>query len=447
MIHRASRMTCQRIRLTTCCVAVQVYPPLESERAGPNHLQSTSVAMPEYLLPTAQKRRLKMLIAQHNDPTRSLQKSNRSSSAGTDDQVRRQALPNIDLLGTAFVSSKVKALDLSKDDFWTTKTGGIYGHFFQDLPADAKKLVLQQYVAQEQRTAKMARRKPQARSEAADLLSELGTSKDDASLSSSTRSPKPKKRHINSIQQLKQQFDPQQTGCTEDEMLEQYQVQSRIVELVAVRLQRIWRVRMYCKAARSVWHRSYAVITIQRVARGAFARTYVALLRELMPVAATKVQTAWRAYTARSRFLQWKAMVIRAVTKIQPLVRKFLVKCYAAWKARHEDAAVQIQRLCRMFLARVRLYKLAGEQYKRSSIWAAAVTIQRVVRGRQARRRAALALVEQLVLHVDIPAAVCIQRVWRGILVSCVSRIRPVSSSVHAAEQCACGWVWSVRQE
>src|SRR3546814_14107802 len=107
--------------------------------------------------------------------------------------------------------------------------------------------------------------------------------------------------------------------------------------------------------------------------------------------------------------------------RIQPLVRKFLLKCYAALKERHESAAVQIQRLCRAFLARVQLYQIAGEAYKQSVILDAAITIQRVARGRQGRKLAVCALVEKLVLYVDIPAATCTQRVWRGILVSMVA--------------------------
>lgn len=126
------------------------------------------------------------------------------------------------------------------------------------------------------------------------------------------------------------------------------------------------------------------------------------LMVELERFAATVLAARWRAYSARSRYLQSQ----KAAVRIQKSVRGFFVRTEIGLAFL---AATFIQSLCRRFLCRSRfLTELQHEKDRAAAIRreedAAAVRIQSAWRGRAAR-------CEVEVAHL---AAAMIQAHWRG---------------------------------
>jgi hypothetical protein len=81
---------------------------------------------------------------------------------------------------------------------------------------------------------------------------------------------------------------------SEAEMLEEFLIAAKKTERVAIRLQRIYRMRACRIAQRRVFQEEYAVITVQRYLRGRFTRLYYKLLRKLVPIAAKRIIDTYR---------------------------------------------------------------------------------------------------------------------------------------------------------
>jgi hypothetical protein len=111
-------------------------------------------------------------------------------------------------------------------------------------------------------------------------------------------------------------------------------------------------------------------------------------------------------------------MVYKALLVLQPKIRRLLRRIYRHWKAKHTAAAIQIQSICRIYLARIKVYKLRGPAYLRDVFFPAIVDVQRVYRGYRARVRFTQGLDAFLRERVDHPAAIECQRVFRGHVVS-----------------------------
>ncbi|CAM9236463.1 unnamed protein product, partial [Ectocarpus fasciculatus] len=187
-----------------------------------------------------------------------------------------------------------------------------------------------------------------------------------------------------------------------------------MIERVAIRLQRIWRIRSFHRAIRYVWRRQYAAITVQRALRGSFGRTYANLLGKLKPIAASRIQGQFRKYLARKAMAAWLKLVMKAVRIVGPLVRKFATKCVEMWYDKMNSAAVVIQSLMRRYLGHFKYCRVRGHMFTTCIAVPAIVTIQKHFRGRIGRAKASRQLERVLVETVDIPCAIIMQRVFRG---------------------------------
>ena len=76
-------------------------------------------------------------------------------------------------------------------------------------------------------------------------------------------------------------------------------IAAKLVERAAVRMQRLRRLYFFARAAKLVWRRKLAGVTIQRVVRGHFGRLYARLLARVLPLATVRIQRTWRAYKGR----------------------------------------------------------------------------------------------------------------------------------------------------
>jgi hypothetical protein len=200
-------------------------------------------------------------------------------------------------------------------------------------------------------------------------------------------------------------------------MLEEFYLTTKKLERVTVRLQRIWRVTQLRKAAQWLWRRKYAVLMIQRVARGRFARAYVAMMRQLRPQAATRIQRTFRSMRSRMLRQQWFWLTRRLTRVVLPKIKRFIMNCfYSLTRDRNEHLkAAKIQAMVRCFLCRARFIKLRGERLFYGIIIPQAVTmIQKIVRGKIGRRLYLERMEVVLREKIDLPATRRLQRIFRG---------------------------------
>jgi hypothetical protein len=73
-------------------------------------------------------------------------------------------------------------------------------------------------------------------------------------------------------------------------MMETLYVTTKRYERVAIRIQRLYRMKVLQKAAKLSWKKKLAILTIQRTIRGKYARMYTNLMKQIMPVAASHIQ-------------------------------------------------------------------------------------------------------------------------------------------------------------
>lgn len=81
---------------------------------------------------------------------------------------------------------------------------------------------------------------------------------------------------------------------SEAEMLEEYLIAAKKTERVAIRLQRMYRLRAFRVAQRRVFREQYAALTVQRHLRGRFTRQYYSLLKKLVPIAVKRIIDTYR---------------------------------------------------------------------------------------------------------------------------------------------------------
>lgn len=81
---------------------------------------------------------------------------------------------------------------------------------------------------------------------------------------------------------------------SEAEMLEEFLIAAKKTERVAIRLQRMYRLRACRIAQRRVFLEQYSALTIQRILRGRFARLYYKLMCKLIPIAVKRIIDTYR---------------------------------------------------------------------------------------------------------------------------------------------------------
>ena len=202
---------------------------------------------------------------------------------------------------------------------------------------------------------------------------------------------------------------------SESEMIDDVFIYAKTIDRYAVPLQRLWRIRALKIAARTIWRRSYAVLVIQRVIRGMYARRYARILRRLYPIAAMRIQRCYQSLLSRRRTAVWQTLTYRLTRAVLPKMKLFLKKCFLSWIAKRYASSVKIQSVIRMYSCKIKLYKRAGEFYILGDMPdKAAIKIQKVMRGRWGRISLTPLIEAMLFEKVDIPCAICIQRIVRG---------------------------------
>lgn len=281
------------------------------------------------------------------------------------------------------------------------KSGGVHGHFFADLSPEVKTLIMKRFKENKVMIQKEGH---------------VSVAKDKKKKGKKVDSHVPK----TSLSLLRAA-----TGATagaydigttsESEMMEEVLIASKVIERLAVRLQRIRRITVTHRAAKWIWRRQYSAIMIQKCTRGLFGRMYANMMRHLEPIAATRIQRCFRDYRSRVIVAVWHYLTFRLTRWVLPKIKRFIRNCFISWMRRHFKFAAVIQSVVRMHLCRIRYWKMLGNHYLLEQyIPFAVVQIQRVVRGRIGRKIHASLFEKVLHVRIDQPAALRLQRVYRG---------------------------------
>mmetsp|Transcript_26397 Transcript_26397/g.44579 ORF Transcript_26397/g.44579 Transcript_26397/m.44579 type:complete len:1231 (+) Transcript_26397:142-3834(+) len=363
-----------------------VYPPPLTERYSLTHGSLNAIEVESAVKVKEQRKRVKVVLDN--------QVYDKYASVNP-------LAPGLKGYETDYASAELLGMDSNiLHNTFRKRIGGAYSHFFKDLSPAIKEMVMKQYtmnkhMIQKEGTVRVKEKKKRKDSNAPPATNaEIMRQKADAVKSSSD-------------------YD---VGCdTEAEMLEEFIIRSKKFERVAIRLQRMWRIRYVHFAIRKIWKRPYAALQIQRRVRGRFARLYVTLLKTLAPVAKARIVQAFRAWRSRERLKLLLAMVKKATEVISPILKKFVKKLYTRWNKVHNRAARTIQCLIRAYVAKAKFYRLLGVCFVPKYIEPRVTQIQALVRAVWARRRVKIMVSDRLVQWVDVPAAIQIQSLVRGI--------------------------------
>eukprot|EP01041_Mallomonas_annulata_P006103 gene6103-12356_t len=367
------------------------YTPPVSERFGSAHMGLRSSRISSSTVPASHKKRIKALAG--------IKKSN---TAGGNTTSGRISPPKtfINKPATAYNSAELLGVDASISGVTESdKTGGIYGHFFSDLSPAMRGLVMEEH----------RRNKTLIQHEGNSHTKHQAGGKSHAGRVSAEYG---RKRSV--YEDSLSEYD--KGTKTELEMVEDIYIRTKTIERWTVRLQRLWRLRIWTKAIRIRWRRELAAIHLQRSLRGYFGRCYVRLLRQLRPMAAKKIQHCYRVYKQRIVHAEWLKLVFHAARRIFPIMKRFIKRCAESSLSKYHFATVKIQCVWRKHLARMELYRRNGLYWMLAVLPPiAALKIQRCYRGYRARIRV-IQLWEILLYEtIDKRAVLLLQRVYRGV--------------------------------
>lgn len=296
-------------------------------------------------------------------------------------------------------------LDPSVSGVQYTQLGGIYGHFFNDLSDDVRALVMERY----KNNKEYIRAFP------------IGSREREESTAKSKKEEDSFKPRTNFARMRKKIQDQANLGvedsgtASQAEMRDDVLISNRKIELMAIRLQRIRRTHQLYRARRQWWRREYAVLEIQRIMRGRFARQFTSIYRRLQPIAATRIQRFYRSFRVKTVLVTWWYLTRRLTRFVLPKIKRFIRNCFLSWISKRQTSAVTIQKYVRRRIVYIKLLKWRAIKYLYRVVFPkAAVQIQRVIRGHWARKRFLRILEAKLVIMIDFPAALRIQRVFRG---------------------------------
>lgn len=354
-----------------------------SERIGSSHMDFRSLEVASLAKPKANKFRVKQLGRVTTDRDSFLPNIHEKTSMA-------QGYGSVgDSIGLTSLVSGIKF----------KKTGGVYGHFFNDLSPGIKALIMGKF------------------KENKVMIQREGS----VSVDKKKKTKRKENTPMTGLAMLRSKVAMAALGAydkgtaSETEMLQEVYIAAKLVERAVIRLQRIRRLYYLPRAVRLLWRRKYACLTIQRVVRGRFGRLYAALLRKIMPIASIRIQRAFRAYKSRVIVARWRWTSNRLTRYALPKIKRFLRNCYLSWMARHFKMAQTIQAMIRMHICRNRYYRMLGERFIIYGVVDnAAMQIQRIVRGCAGRKKHASMFEAVLVARIDNPSATRIQRCFRG---------------------------------
>jgi stress-induced morphogen len=199
----------------------------DSERFGSSHFDLQSLNVPSYSLAPSQKKRVKQLAVDvKNDPNLRMMQmmgSNPASSkvsSGSKSYVKFTP----DFLG---VDPSVSGVFVS-----AKKKGGVYGHFFQELPPAIKDLVMGRYILNKKLIQEEGvKKKPVTKAQAAMV---------DTFQPKTTMSMLRKK-----IEKAATEGEYDRGTNSEAEMIDEVFIYAKTIDRWVVPLQRLWRIRYY----------------------------------------------------------------------------------------------------------------------------------------------------------------------------------------------------------
>ena len=392
-----------------------------SERFGRSHLGGNASHVPKSLQTAKQNERIKLLTHVPKDSEKWEARMNGGA------KVMSKSVNSLtEALG---LDASVSGIKFGK------KVGGIYGHFFSDLPATIKELLMKKF-----KDNKMLIQHEGNHNYVKEALENKG------------KKPKKKDENVPVTHMSKMrdkmmaavgQADPDVGTMTEADMMEEVYIGARKMERAAVRLQRMRRTVVLRQAVKVIWWRKYATVTIQRIFRGKIAQKYVHLLRKLQPVAVTRIQRLFRNNKTKRIIRVWQGLVYRMTRWVLPKIKRFLRNCFLQNIAKYYDKAVGIQKVLRMFLVKNRYRKKLAERNLYPHDWRAfypeqIIKIQRRIRGNWGRARFLTFIEAALVARVDKPASIKIQKRIRGVIGRKISAVKRYEQRCLALLQRVC---------
>ena len=420
-----------------------------SERFGRTHLGDHNSHVPKSLQTAGQTARVKLLAHVAKDSNRWEKFASQTTGGGGHGDKGGKGSGGASGLSKS-VNSLTEALGLDSSISgisYGKKKGGIYGHFFSDLPESIKSMLILKYQQNK-------------------LLIQTEGNHNYIEEAKKNKGKKPQKKEENvpvtGMSKLRDkmmaavgQADPDVGTQSESEMMEQVYMGARIMERAVIRLQRMRRAGRLWRNVKVVWWRKWAIVNIQRIFRGKIAQKYVHLLRRLRPVAAARIQKLFRSKRKKRIITVWQGLSYRLTRWVMPKIKRFLRNCFLQNIAKYYDKAVTIQKVLRMFLVKNRYQKKLAERnvYGYEPEWRLfyheqVIKVQRILRGNWGRARFLTFIEGALVMRVDVPASILIQKRYRGVLGRRKSaRARYVKRCVALLQRVARAYVQRVWKE
>jgi hypothetical protein len=379
-----------------------------SERFGSTHVGMRSNFLPKVIQPkslTVRAKKLSQTVKKEFGAVLDLQKDNsRDNNHSSNELTRVSKSGNGERPSSAQEKSTLLdslGLDSTVSGVKYKKQGGVYSHFFTDLPPKIKEMVMGTYIGNKVRIQKEGFIVPE--------IKQTKKKKVD------TFQPKTGMSMLRAkLGDHKVESDYDVGSKTEEEMLEHVYITAKKIERAAIRLQRIFRIFALPVVIRRQWRIEFATLTIQRFHRGYVSRKYTVLLAKLRPIAVVQIQKRYRFYRAQIIEDRWRICAYKLTRVALPKVKLFIKNCFRSWTRRHDIKAILIQKTIRMWIFRNRLFKLICEKHIMPKFPPAAIMIQKNMRGLWGRRRSLFVIDAVLSKRIDIPAAIRLQRVYRG---------------------------------
>lgn len=403
------------IPLTPAQWRPELYQPILSERIGQTRNFLTTIQMDPYTKPIIQKKRIQKLTTAKETST--------STSALFSKPAKKPSKKQSNL--PKRVMNESLGLDQTVSGVTYNQVGGIYGHFFEDLSVSVKDMVLLRYEDNKDLIRRECHGDPTKGSSANDKDNYLADPHKiiadmEAREKASMGKPKTNATRFQTKSQKEASYEhtgePDKGTNNTSEMKEHILISNKLIEWMAIRMQRMYRVYVFQKIMKKYWKSHYAAMQIQRIIRGKFARKYCSLLTVLQPFAVKKIQKFYRAIRSYCIRKHWHAMVYRLTRVVLPIIKDFIKRCYESWMSKRILSARKITNLIRMYLAKCITYKRHGQRvFFQLAFPKAATKIQAQIRRYlMVKWYQTIYIPECLHTLVDIPAAIRIQRIARG---------------------------------
>jgi hypothetical protein len=388
----------------------QLYPPPLSERYGKSHNEFRSQQVDLAVKSRAQKRRVKTLSSTTPSSSLSLTLPLPSSPSQHPSSPSSRTLQqsSAELLG---LDSEILFKQFHK------KTGGVYSHFFKDLSPGVKQMVLSRFLENKQLIQKEGARMKGKNKRRENMQLHRGQSIEGGTAGMKAAPVAP----ITTMSIMKAKLEASKHMAdydvgTENEiqMMEEYLLSCKKIEKYVMKIQRIYRHKLFRVIQRQYFCHQYSALTIQRIIRGRYARLYFRLLKKIIPIAVHRIIAVYRQYMTRKRMKVWYDLIRKATKVIAPILRRFVRKCINRWFKKYLTASRKIQSVIRMYLGKIHYYQLIGQKFLKEQCGVAVLKVQKLYRGYVTRQKMKIFLENYLIKMIDEPAVLSIQRIWRG---------------------------------